>query len=1612
MERERIQLRNESRTIIIWLIVIFLTISQGLNVLSNSGINNEPEPIIIDNYDGNCTAFWPLENPDNYTLSSINLKEGNATLKLYEISIFENPVNGFANGSFEDCELVGTQGVVLDLTKNHYTLIADTENNRVVELDYDSWFWQYGLNSTSGHNLNELDDPKFALRSGRNKTLITDAKNNRVIEVGRNSEFYWQFGSNTTSGQGDDLLLKPSSAVPMNNDNILIADKDNDYVIEVNRNKQRVWHYGNNETDPGSSDLKLPTFAIELTNGNILITDHGNHRVIEVDKAGTLLWEYGTGTAGSGPNRLDLPTTAVRLDNGHTLIADTKNHRVIEVTVSRNIVWEYGQPSNPGYGPDQLNDPTCAIRLSNGNTLITDSDNHRVIEVDNGKTWIWQYGTNGTSGVGDNYLDYPNSALRYRKDKIVGIFTSQILDAGAETNWTTINWEEGKPPGTVILLYTRTGNTQNPSSGQWSGWSSAYRESSGENITSPANKYIQYTAVLVTFDLEVTPRFKSVTINGSRFEQQGELMTEFFVPNGLLGWNSFQWSGKKNSQYLQPYYNTGSVSVWHNVPANGNLKNVPIETGMIRFKFDFSTSNISVSPELYNFSLIYECLGPLFNIIVTPNPGVVVAGEQLEFIAKGFDAYGRELIIDPTWSTNVGVMSENMLNAQTNAGTGFVNATVDGLIGSAVVEIVPGSLDHIIVRPNEVVVIASEIQEFNATGYDKYENIVHIEPEWKTDVGEMKGNLFLAQMFAGRGTVKAMVSDITGFADVTVELNSTTHHPPKILSRVPDQLKLEDSEPWILDLAAYEWDDEDEGDKLFWYLTDFNESLYTVTGSYSKNDELTFIPKPNAYGNDNAILWLVDSDNMTVSQQLWVNITPVNDKPVIEALPDIAVHYEEPYTFDYSNYIYDIDNPKRDLLLSVQEPIGQKFTSVVGFNITYNYPQSMFGESVKLTIRVSDGNAFAERTFFVSITDNHAPILIKPFPDIEIPEGESKQYIFNLNEHFMDPDSDPLSYFFNAQHLAVNIHENNSVSISSSGSWFGTEIIVFRAMDPYGGMAEGNAKIHVLEINNPPEILPIPDLFVHYDYNYKFDVSKYISDPDNETSELSIWTSDLDHIRFDDSENTLMILNYPESLVGAKFSIMLNVSDGLGMVWTLFWVHVTDNYPPMLMKNMVDVYFKEDTEILNAIDLLEYFSDEDDDVLEISYNLLDEENITLVLNSDYSIDFSSKENWYGSSYVSFRAEDASKAFVEAGIYVVVIPVNDPPIANPIPDQNGKVGERWILDLTEYIEDIDNNVSELEIIMDSDLVTLSGRQLTIYGDKSINTNIEFIVTDGFQNTTGSFNLKISEPKQPKSENVSQLVSILLIIIVLIIIIMLIGIIRRRRGNFIITDAFVIHKSGILIKYLGDTLKEDTDEDIISGMLTAVQSFISDSFAGSADDEISDWNLNQMKMGKHEIMIERGKEIFITVIYKGHPGRRLSKLLRQTITKVENKYGSILENWKGNYSRLAGIEDIISPIITSNKSTKKTTQKTIELPKKSIEQPPQLPPGDITQPTPQLPPHQASHVITNELPQKQPIQPSQEYYPQTPVHISSQNAVQNQQPNNSEANDINKTMQSDF
>jgi len=765
---------------------------------------------------------------------------------------------------------------------------------------------------------------------------------------------------------------------------------------------------------------------------------------------------------------------------------------------------------------------------------------------------------------------------------------------------------------------------------------------------------------------------------------------------------------------------------------------------------------------------------------------------------------------------------------------------------------------------------------------------------------------------------------------VNTKINTGSILAPRILRPVPDVKLKEDDPPFDLWLSAYEYDLQDSVYNLKWYITGENKSLYILSGEYSNNDVITITPIPNMYGNSLVTLWLVDSDGYSANQPLWINITPVNDKPIFSDPPDLIVHHSQDYTFNYEPYVYDIDTSIENLQIfaserngsrqSVQSTTESEYIQIDGLKVTYNFPKNYVDRQIFVSLIIFDGDGSDGKTIQINVTNDYTPILRNDLPDIWLDEGETKLNVFDLDDYFDDPDQDSLFYSYGETHITVQINDDHTVDISAPLNWHGVDTVTFRARDPIGALAEDTILVTVSPVNDPPVITGVPDTFViHYDADYCFDLTPYITDEDNTLDELFLILSD-EHIRTDPSNHLRIIMNYPEVMLHLEIPVILMVSDGIDTGFQIVSVKVTDKWPPEITEELPDISFYEDESVFNVFNLDEYFSDRDSKTLYYSYG---NKYVNVIINSNATVDFSASQDWFGVETVTFRATDNSLAFVESAITVTVHPVNDPPVLWPLPNQYKSVKQLWKFDLTEYVFDVDNNITELTIEVESIKldVMVSGRELVLYSDRPLLEQIMITISDGENTISGTMTVEVKET-QSKSEGTDFLMSILwLLIIIIITIITLTGYATYKKyiGNYRVEEVFWIHNTGILLTHEASEKADDhaqntnlrADDDIVSGILTSILDFTQDAFSEKKKENI--WVIKEIQMKGKNILVERGKHTFLATIFSGKSGKKLYRESRIVLQSAEFRFNYDLSNWKCRTNRYDTARDIIRSIL---------------------------------------------------------------------------------------------------
>ncbi len=126
--------------------------------------------------------------------------------------------------------------------------------------------------------------------------------------------------------------------------------------------------------------------------------------------------------------------------------------------------------------------------------------------------------------------------------------------------------------------------------------------------------------------------------------------------------------------------------------------------------------------------------------------------------------------------------------------------------------------------------------------------------------------------------------------------------------------------------------------------------------------------------------------------------------------------------------------------------------------------------------------------------------------------------------------------------------------------------------------------------------------------------------------------------------------------------------------------------------------------------------------------------------------------------------------------------------------------------------------------------------------------------------------------------------------------------------IVDEIFLMTPDGRLLKHYTRRLRPDQDEDILAGMLTAVQNFIRESF-----DE-SGGRLKEIRFEHYDIVISHSKNVVIAAIISTKKPEKLRLQLTMVTDDLEKHFGSKLKNWGGDKADLTGVDIIMKKLLS--------------------------------------------------------------------------------------------------
>jgi OOP family OmpA-OmpF porin len=116
---------------------------------------------------------------------------------------------------------------------------------------------------------------------------------------------------------------------------------------------------------------------------------------------------------------------------------------------------------------------------------------------------------------------------------------------------------------------------------------------------------------------------------------------------------------------------------------------------------------------------------------------------------------------------------------------------------------------------------------------------------------------------------------------------------------------------------------------------------------------------------------------------------------------------------------------------------------------------------------------------------------------------------------------------------------------------------------------------------------------------------------------------------------------------------------------------------------------------------------------------------------------------------------------------------------------------------------------------------------------------------------------------------------------------------------VEQVLLIHtRTGLLLQHVLAPSAASADPHVVSGMLTAIQDFVNESFSTGAPE-----TLETMNVGDLTVWIERGTHAYLAAIVRGHAPKELRSALQGALARIHAEHHLMLERFQGDAAPFA-------------------------------------------------------------------------------------------------------------
>ena len=496
----------------------------------------------------------------------------------------------------------------------------------------------------------------------------------------------------------------------------------------------------------------------------------------------------------------------------------------------------------------------------------------------------------------------------------------------------------------------------------------------------------------------------------------------------------------------------------------------------------------------------------------------------------------------------------------------------------------------------------------------------------------------------GDTTIAITAIDDSGrVATQTFVISVINTNDAPILTAVNDTIAIEDS-LFVLNVSAI---DVDPSETLIFSAPSIPSWLSFNAASRLFNGTPT-----NADADSNyRVIWAVSDSKVTVRDTFFVNVTNVNDAPVISSIP--VTNAQENNFYDYQ--LVATDSESDPLSYGVVNNLGWLNMNATTGRLTGTPLNEHVGTS-SVTVWAYDNTDTTYQTYSLTVSNvNSAPFFVNPISVDTVLEDAHYSRIVNA----ADPDSSytvqTLTYSMVANPSWISFNQGTREIFSNpdpANNRVGNHNITIRVTDGVSS-TDMSFVLTVTNVNDAPIITTSPDTTAIEDQLYTIGLTATDQDP---TGDVITWTLDIAPTGMTIGSGTGIITWTPNSSNNLVNTVSVIARDNNLAADTLtYTLHLRKK--PRFLETLDTIRFNEEVVDVTKV----RYIDENDTNPSFSFNSTTTSIVYTGLDNDSNMTATPSLNYFGNSSVTIRITNQYSLSASQIVPVVVNNINDTPV---------------------------------------------------------------------------------------------------------------------------------------------------------------------------------------------------------------------------------------------------------------------------------------------------------------------------------------------------------------